>query len=356
MPIHQVVVGAAVGDAITSMALNIRDVLCVSGESKIFAVFPDSSVLDEVHPIHELSDEDDSKTLIYHSSYGVRELTARLVCWKGDLVLQYHNVTPDHFFEDIDSEFAEGLRWGKKELEVLRPKVVKAFADSTFNASDLLIRGYQDVEVLPTGVDSQKLVDLAPDIRIANYYRHLFPNGYVIAVSQLLPHKRMELAVAAVHQVRELWGIDLGLVIVGIERSGTYSGAVRAYAERLLGGGFRMTGRLNDRQLSTLLRHATMYLGMSEHEGLSIPLIDSMALGVPAIVRNVGAVAETCGDGAVLVEHSAGASEIAKTIADIARDTSIRTALIGRGFERAKSFEKNLILNQFSDALSKVLK
>ena len=356
MPIHQVVVGAAMGDAITSMALNIREALSEYGNSKIFAVFPDSSVLDKVHPIQELANEDDSRTLIYHSSYGVRELTARLVCWRGDLILQYHNVTPDYFFEEIDPEFAEGLRWGKKELELLRPKVVRAIADSSFNASDLLSCGYRDVDVLPSGVDSHKLSQIAPDIRIANYYRHLFPNGYAIAVSQLLPHKRMELAVAAVHQVRELWGIDLGLVIVGVERSGTYSGAVRSYAERLLGNNFRMTGRLNDRQLSTLFRHALVYLGMSEHEGLSIPLIDSMALGVPAVVRGFGAIPETAGDGAVVVNPTGGASEIAKTIVDVTSDSAIRKALIGRGFEQAKKFEKHAILKRFTTALSEELK
>ena len=355
MAIHQVLMGAAAGDAITSMALNIQERLVQSEDSKIFAVFPEQAVSGLVCPIQRLDDEPKGATLIYHSSYGLPDLTTRLSRWAGDLVLCYHNVTPPHFFEAIDPEFAEGLRWGKSELAVLRPKVIKAFADSTFNAQDLYGAGYDDVEVVPVGVDPGKLLDLPPDIRIANFYHRLFPNGYVIAVSQLLPHKRMELAVSTIHQLREVHGIDLGLVIVGVERSGQYSAAVRKFAERLLGDRFRMTGRLNDRQLSTLFRHAKLYLGTSEHEGLSIPLIDSMALGVPAVVRDFGAIAETAGDGAIVLPQNFGPTKIATAIDKLLRDESARRDLVNCGWRQAAKFEKSLLLSRFQSALSGVV-
>lgn len=354
MAIHQVLMGAAEGDAITSMALNIQERIVENQESKIFAVFPEQSMLDRVHPIQRLDDEPRDSTLIYHSSYGLPDLTTRLSNWAGDLILCYHNVTPARYFEGIDAEFADGLRWGKTELSILRPRVIKAFADSTFNAQDLYSAGYRDVRVNPVGVDPQKLVCLPPDIRIWNFYHHLFPDGYIIAVSQILPHKRMEIAISTVHQLREVYGIDLGLVIVGVERSGQYSAALRKFAERLLGDQYRMTGRLNDRQLSTLFRHAKMYLGTSEHEGLSIPLIDSMALGVPAVVRDFGAIAETAGDGAIVLPANFGPTQIAQMIDTILRDDSARRDLVNRGWHQATKFEKSSLLSRFQSVLSGV--
>jgi len=356
MPLHQILMGASAGDAITSMALNARSILREFGPSEIFAVFPDPSIGAEVLPIQRLDGEKGGDLLVYHASFGLPDLTSRLMQRPEEIVLCYHNVTPAHFFDEIDPDFARGLRWGKQELGVLRPRVRHAFADSTFNAQDLLDVGYASPEVLPVGIDSQKLVEFPPDIRIANHYSRLFPSGYVIAVSQLLPHKHMEMAIAVVHQLREVWGLDLGLVIVGVERSGAYASSVRGFADRLLGNHFRMTGRLNDRQLSTLQRHATIYIGTSAHEGLSVPLIDSMALGVPALVRAFGAVRETASDGALLVEPNADPVEIAKAAAALLSDEKLRRQLVSRGLNRAMAFRKEIVLDRFRTSMKRLIR
>ena len=90
---------------------------------------------------------------------------------------------------------------------------------------------------------------------------------------------------------------------------------------------------------------------MSAHEGLSVPLIDSMALGVPAVVRSVGAVAETAGDGAQVVDPSAGPEEIARCCAQILLDHESRHQLIARGLKRAETFRKEIILDRFRESL-----
>jgi glycosyltransferase involved in cell wall biosynthesis len=116
-----------------------------------------------------------------------------------------------------------------------------------------------------------------------------------------------------------------------------------------------MTGRINDRQLSTLQRHASLYLGMSAHEGLSVPLIDSMALGVPSVVRSAGAVAETAGDGAIVVDPSAGPEEIARCCAQILRDENSKLKLIARGLKQASAFRRGTVLDRFRASLSVVM-
>lgn len=351
--LDQVLIGASEGDAITSMAFNIQTKLKAQLDSEIFACFIDPSVVDRVKPIDELASVNAKSPLIYHSSYGLREITARLITHRGPLFLCYHNLTPPEFFEDLDPEFAEGLRWGKEELTYLRPKVVHAFADSTFNAQDLVARGYDSISVVPVGVDSDKLCEFEPDIRLANFYNHIFPNGYVIVVSQLLPHKRMEHAIATVHQLREVWEMDLGLVIVGVARSGDYAAAVTKFANHLLGDRYRMTGRLNDRQLSTLLRHARLYLGFSSHEGLSLPLIDAMALGTPAIVRDAGAIRETAGSGALVLDASTGPVEAAAAAVEILTRPEVMYKQTAAGFRRAADFRRDNLLEPLLNTLEK---
>ncbi len=70
---------------------------------------------------------------------------------KDPLLSVYHNVTPGQFFRHWDSNLEDMVSWGRLELELLRPQVVRAVADSTFNASELCELGYDDVTVIPLG-------------------------------------------------------------------------------------------------------------------------------------------------------------------------------------------------------------
>ncbi len=352
--VHQLLIGASSGDAITSMALNIRNRLRAKLDSEIFAAFIDPTITSDIRPIQELYQFDQSYGLIYHASYGLERVTQFLATFAGPLVVNYHNITPAHFFDDIDTEFAAGLRWGRKELELIRDKVRVAVADSTFNANELATLGYKNVVVCPAGVENDRLTRLVPDIRISNHYKRLFPNGYIVTLSQLLPHKSVHEVVASVHFLNQIVDQSIGLIVIGVARSGNYSVALRGYAENLLGSNCCFAGKLNDRQVATLVRDALAYTSMSKHEGLSLPLIEAMSLGTPAIVRSAGAIRETAGSGALVLDERAGPVEMAHALKDVILSTSNRSKWILQGLKRSKDFQSDAMLERYDYVLSEV--
>jgi glycosyltransferase involved in cell wall biosynthesis len=354
-PIHQLLIGASPGDAITSMAFRIRDRFRRTTQSNIYAAFIDSALSEEVFPVQDLYSSRSRCTLIYHASYGLKRITQFLVDFRGSLVLNYHNITPPEFFEAIDPEFAEGLRWGRRELELIRPNVVVAVADSTFNANELLDLGYRDVLVCPAGVTHDRLKTLTRDIRLSNFFKSKFPNGFVVTLSQLLPHKSIHELVAATHYARNVLDLRIGLVIVGVERSSMYATALRDFAFDLLGEECHFTGRLNDRQVGTLLQDALSYVSLSRHEGLSLPLIEAMAMGTPAVIRETGALRETAGSGACVLNCSAGPVEFADSLLDVLCSTDLRAKLVHRGLLRSEDFSHDRVLDRYENHLDGVL-
>ncbi len=347
LEINQLVIGASPGDAITSMAFNLRQAFRAHCKSDVYGVFIDESLSGDVLPFSSLNSRDPRQILIYHSSYGLAEVTKFLTGFLGRIVLNYHNITPPEFFEKLDREFASGLRWGRVELEVLRTRIEVAYADSTFNAQELAAIGYQTVKVNPAGLRAGQYVDIPLNLNFAEELTERFPFGFVVAISQLLPHKNVHEVVSAVHYLRMALGSDVGLVVVGVRRSIGYSESVGLYAAEMLGDRCWITGRLTDQEVSTALKQCLAYVSMSMHEGLSLPLLESMSLGVPSIVRDIGAISETAGSGSVLLPRDAGPIELAEQIERTLTDPEHRQQLTGRGLSESTRFDVGWTISDY---------
>lgn len=68
--------------------------------------------------------------------------------------------------------------------------------------------------------------------------------------------------------------------------------AQRGVSERL-----RFLGLLSDEEKSTLMKQSDVYLYPSRYEGFGLPLLESMAAGVPLVSTNIAVVNETVQDG-----------------------------------------------------------
>jgi hypothetical protein len=150
--IHQVLLGAAEGDAITQMALSLRSELEKFADSEIYALLQHGDLMkDSTLPLREIPNSEVVDVLLYHSSIGWQEMTDFLLSRTEKLAVSYHNITPAHFYETYQPEFARDLRIGRTELELIRKKVVLTVADSSFNAEDIKKHGYHEVVVIPAG-------------------------------------------------------------------------------------------------------------------------------------------------------------------------------------------------------------
>src|SRR4051812_39723763 len=154
--IHQILVAASPGDAITNLAFGTRDLLRRVGPSEIYAhhIAPALALSGQVLPLSTYpARRTPDIPMIFHASIGQPEVHRFLTTRSEPLVLVYHNVTPGSYFEPYDPGFAELLMLGRDEVELLRPRVVRAIADSRFNACELEAMGYRDVRVVPPVVD-----------------------------------------------------------------------------------------------------------------------------------------------------------------------------------------------------------
>ena len=63
---------------------------------------------------------------------------------------------------------------------------------------------------------------------------------------------------------------------------------------------FLFTGPVPNDDLAAFYRHADVYISLSEHEGFCVPLLESMAAGVPVLAYGEAAVPETMGGAGVV--------------------------------------------------------
>ena len=335
---HQVLVGAAPGDAITSMALQTRTELRRLGPSEIFARFIEPASASQVGALGDLPVGRPRDILIYHSSFGDPEVTRALLRRPERLVLVYHNITPAEFFTDTDPAFAAGLEWGRYELSLLKDRVVLAIADSRFNADELIRLGYTGVRIMAIGVRPRRLADSSNDPETELTLDEIVGVPFVLNISQLLPHKCQHVLLQAVHILQSVHRVELGLVLVGQARSATYERALNQLARSLRLRHIWLAGRQSDSSLATIYRRARVFGSASRHEGLGIPPLEAMAFGLPAVVRDAGATAETVGRGALVLPAASGPLMFAEALLAAHEDDRLRSSLIDSGFQRVSEF------------------
>ena len=338
--IHQVLIGASEGDAITQMALALRDELRQYCESEIYALWRHGDVMkDECKDLSDYPASDVIDITLYHSSIGWHEMTTFLRSRTEKIAISYHNITPSQMYAEFNPEFAADLDLGRQDLVEMKDRTVLAVADSEFNAHDLETLGYRNIHVVPAGFVPSRLSEEPFDIAALQEMSHRFPNGYVVAVGQILPHKRIEQLIETLHLMNSTYWGAIGLVICGVARQEQYQQAVSQFRERCALVDVYFAGQVTDKQLSTFIRGSQMYLGMSDHEGLSIPPVEAMSMGVPVVVKGAAAVPETVGNGALVLPPDAGPILAAEAIHEVLNNHQVRISLIHKGFCRVRELE-----------------
>jgi len=341
--VHQVLVGAARNDAITSMALEIQLELAKKFDSKVYCYHPVGHSLPEfVKQLTEIGVGTPDDVLIYHLSFGIPEITEMLLARPERLVIAYHNVTPAEYYAKLLPEFAEALEYGKKEPSLLRNRVSLAVAMSEFSANELLAIGYRDVSVIPGGANPQRLGDVGVDINFMSELEQHFPNGFILFVSQVLPHKRVDHALEILHLLRTVHRLNVGLVIAGPIRQPIYDFALQTLRDKLQDSHLLMANAVTDEQLATLYRACLCYIGTSEHEGLSVPPLEAMANGAPVVVLGAGAVPETVKTGGIVLPMNTGVIEFSEIVAEVITNKDLQSQLRRAGVARLnEGFSEN---------------
>ena len=100
--------------------------------------------------------------------------------------------------------------------------------------------------------------------------------------------------------------------------------------------GVRTLGYVPDALLPGLFAGARAFVLPSRDEGFGLPALEAMAAGVPVVAGDSGALPETCGGAALLVDPD-DATAIADALARLLLDEAERERLRSAGLERARS-------------------
>ena len=212
-------------------------------------------------------------------------------------------------------------RWNRTYTQRTLPRVLAAadaiVAVSQDTADDIAAFApavAERIHVIPNGVDPFWSAPGDPA-----------PSGtpYVLAVGTPEPRKNLPRLVDAM-RLRRARGSKEELVHVGADGWGD----VRLPDEPWL----RRAGRVTDTELRALYRGAAAVAIPSLHEGSGLPALEAFAAGAPVVAASAGALPETCGDAAVLVDPL----DIAAIATGIDEAISRREELIHAGRARVE--------------------
>lgn len=324
--VHQILNGFADGDAISSCARVLRDVLRGWGRaSELYApmrhVAP--AVRGECRPLEEYRGAPGDVVLHHYSiaspAVDVFERSA------ARRIVVYHNITPVEFFAGFDDGVAAQLAQARARLPALVQRADACWAVSEFNAGELRAAGAREVRVFPLVFDPAPLnAPPDPDVQ-ARFAARLTT---FVTVGRVAPNKRIETLIEAFYWYHRTLDPFSRLVIVGSERS-----CPRYHAMlRMLAGDFDLPnvcfeGFASPRGLPTYYRCADVFLSTSEHEGYCLPLLEAMHCGVPVIAHATGGMPEAMGGAGVLYRDLTPA-QLAVLMHRVAKDEPTRRAVL----------------------------
>jgi glycosyltransferase involved in cell wall biosynthesis len=146
--------------------------------------------------------------------------------------------------------------------------------------------------------------------------------GHLLFVGTLEPRKNIPTLLAAYRLLADRRPAAPRLVLAGQVAPGAEAWVAEAQAPPLAGR-VVIEGYVSNARRAELYAGASLLVLPSLDEGFGLPALEAMALGIPVVASNVGALPEVCGDAALLVDPRdvaglAGALERACTDAELA--------------------------------------
>lgn len=334
MPVHQFLPTLSRGDAIGNHVLRIQPLLERFGPSKVYVERSDVWVPGVVEYCRDHSPADRA-AILYHASIGT-PLARYLMGIEAPLIVDYHNVTPMHFYAAFEPRVAVLLHAGRSECRALASRARLGIADSDYSARELDAMGYPSTATIPILIDVAKY-EAPPDARLLRHLQATKGGAEVLFVGRLSPNKRQEDVVKAFSVYRRHFDRGARLFLVGRTSSSRYRETLERFIDSIGAEGIHLAGSVSDPEFHAYYRAADVFLSMSEHEGFCVPLLESMKFEVPIIAFAAGAVPETLGDAGILVGEK-NYDEIAALIHLAVTDGSLRERLVAAGRARLDHF------------------
>lgn len=192
----------------------------------------------------------------------------------------------------------------------------------------------QKIQVTPNGIDVEAFrARPEEEERLAGRYR--LPPRYILAVASLEPRKNIARLVEAIGQLSQK-GWDGTLLLAGASDRDEPA-EQRALDRQDIDDRVRRLGYVPPQDLPAIYRRARLVANVSLWEGFGLPVLESMACGVPVVASDIPSHREVAADAALYVEAER-AESIAQGIERAWEDEALRSRLIERGEARLGLF------------------
>jgi glycosyltransferase involved in cell wall biosynthesis len=325
--IHQLLPNLAYGDAISSQALMIRELLLSEGyDSHIYAQNIDPRVKAFCKPLKDI-ELNPSDALIYHHSIGFDRVDL-ITGHPGKKALIYHNITPKDFFEDYNTQVAAMLTDGRKHLKDLAAVFDYNYGVSDFNCDELRLKGFKDPRVLPLLVSSEKW-NFLPDAHTIKLFSDHKKN--ILFTGRISPNKKQTDLVKMMYHLKKI-DPDTRLILVGggkDERDPYYMELKSLIHDAHLEHDIIITNQISEAELKAFFMVSDLFVSMSEHEGFGVPLVEAMWFDIPVLAYKSTAVPETLGEAGIMFVHKKEMGRVAGVAKLIMSDKETGDAIIG---------------------------
>jgi glycosyltransferase involved in cell wall biosynthesis len=354
MIINQWVPAAHKGDAIGDSARRVRQMLRDRGyASDIYALTIDDELRGDVRQFSE-PDARTGEVTIFHFALP-SPMTQAFAALDGARVLQYHNITPAHFFAPYDAGLFRLAALGRQELRSLVGHADLALGDSEFNRQELEALGFERTGVMPIAVNLERITDAPRRPALEKILSDGLIN--ILFVGRIVPNKCIDDHIRLAEVYKRYVDSYYRFIFVG-----RYDGLPRYYAQvralitefKMLPDRFWFTGPVPDEDLAAFYRWADAYVSLSEHEGFCVPLLEAMAADVPVLAYSAGAVPETLGGAGVLFAPK-DLELAAEMLGTLVYDRPVRAAVLEGQRARLRDFSAARIEASLVRALEQVI-
>jgi glycosyltransferase involved in cell wall biosynthesis len=353
MIVNQWVPAAHKGDAIGDSARRVRDQLRLLGhQSEIFALTIDDELRAEVRDFADPASRQGDLTIFHFALPSpMTEAFGRL---RRGRVLQYHNITPAHFFAPYEPNIFRLLALGRQELQTLADRTDLALADSEYNRRELEALRFANTGVFPIAVDARRIRNTPEVPALAE----LLSDGLMnfLFVGRIVPNKKIEDHIRLAEHYKRYVSSNYRFIFVGrTDGVPRYYNMIRALLAEyhMPPDRFWFTGPVPDEDLATFYRNADVYLSLSEHEGFCVPLLEAMAADVPVLAYGSTAVPDTMG-GAGVCFTPKDLELAAELLGELAFNDDLRASVIARQRRRLEDFGDERIRREIATLLSTV--
>jgi len=167
---------------------------------------------------------------------------------------------------------------------------------------------------------------------IPTLLKYNISGDYIIALGTLEPRKNIYGLIRSFGLLKRNYGYKGKLVIVG--RKGWID---KLKVEDDLKDDILFTGYVDDEELPILLKCSSLFVFPSFYEGFGLPLIESMALGVPVVSSDRTSLLEI-GEGACKFFNPEDHKEMAEVIHKVLVDETVLKDMADKGKKKASQF------------------